>query len=250
MDAGPGAVEKTLADPAASETLRRMIAELKPELYDDCIAYADQEIGNLLAALERLGVRDRTAVVITADHGESLGEGGRFLHGHSLLEELVRVPLIVVLPWDPRPRRIAEPVSLLDVAPTLLDLAGLAVPDTLRGRSMFRERNDPEDHPIAGARLEAAPGPHAHASDWFLRDGPWKLRIDRSGGTHLFHIPSDRTESRDVAAERPVRAAYLEALLRGITASPVGRPAANAPDLGDAERGERDRALRALGYVE
>ncbi len=250
VDAEPSAVEKTLADPAASEALRRIVAALKPELYDDCIAYADQEIGNLLAALDRLGVRDRTAVVITADHGESLGEGGRFLHGHSLLEELVRVPLILVLPWDPEPRTIVEPVSLLDVAPTLLDLAGLAVPDTFRGHSMLRERTDPPEHPIVGARLEAAPGPNAHASDWYLRDGPWKLRIDRQNGPHLFDIPADHAESRDVATERPVRAAYLEARLRGLAASTGGSAPPSAPELGDAERRERDRALRALGYVE
>jgi arylsulfatase A-like enzyme len=234
---------------AAAAGLRQLIAELKPELYDDCIAYADHEIGNLLAALARLGLRERTAVVITADHGESLGEGGRFLHGHSLLEELVRVPLIVVLPWDEEPRRIAAPVSLLDVAPTLLDLAGLPVPPGLRGRSLFRERTESEEAAVVGVRLEAASGGQ-RVTDWFLRDGAWKLRVDRDSHARLFDLLSDGTEARDVAEQRPVEVGYLTARLRELGAPLEGRTAASAPQLEPAERQERERALRALGYFE
>ena len=67
-------------------------------------------------------MRDSTILVVTSDHGESLGEGGRVLHGSSLSEEQVRVPLIVALPWQLQQRREQAVVSLMDLGPTLLEL--------------------------------------------------------------------------------------------------------------------------------
>jgi arylsulfatase len=110
------------------------------------IAYTDQSLGELLTAVERHGP---TIVVVTADHGESFGENGfYFAHGHSAAPDLSHVPLLVSAPGVPAARR-ADPVSHVDVMPTVLELAGVPVPagvegialgPTLRARAPLPER--------------------------------------------------------------------------------------------------------------
>ena len=92
--------------------------------YDSEIGYTDYYLGRLLDRIDRLGLRDSTVVVLTSDHGESLGEHGYVGHGSRLDEGILRVPLIVRYPKKiAQGTVIREPVSLLDVAPTVLDLA-------------------------------------------------------------------------------------------------------------------------------
>ncbi|MGH9662840.1 MAG: sulfatase [Bryobacteraceae bacterium] len=92
--------------------------------YDSEIYYADHYIGKLLNALDKLGVRDSTLVVLTADHGESLGEHGYVGHGRHLYENIVHVPLIFRLPGKVAAGKVVDtPVSSIDVAPTILDVA-------------------------------------------------------------------------------------------------------------------------------
>ncbi|MFQ5513094.1 MAG: sulfatase [Myxococcota bacterium] len=92
-------------------------------LYDGQIRLVDEQIGRMLATLRRRGQLRRTLVVLTADHGEEFWEHGGFEHGHSVYEELLHVPLIVAGLGIP-PGRVVAPVSLVDLAPTLLALAG------------------------------------------------------------------------------------------------------------------------------
>src|SRR5262249_1431396 len=116
-------------DPATREVFREAVSKLEPWHYDDAIAYNDFELGGLVDRMAALGLRESTVIVVTADHGESLGEGGRFTHGLSLNEELLHIPLIVALPWVERPIRLDNAVvSLVDVEPTLLVLAGIQPP--------------------------------------------------------------------------------------------------------------------------
>jgi choline-sulfatase len=97
--------------------------------YFAAISYVDDRIGQVLAALAEAGLEDDTVVAFTADHGEMLGERGLW-YKMALFEDAARVPLIVRAPRGlaRAGARVAEPVSLLDLAPTLLDLAGLAPP--------------------------------------------------------------------------------------------------------------------------
>jgi arylsulfatase A-like enzyme len=105
--------------PMPEPDLRRTIA-----LYDGEIAYVDAEIGRLLGAMRKMGILENTLVVVTADHGEEFREHGLLGHGHSLYEELLRVPLVFSGPGAPRGERRPERVSLVDIAPTLLAVAG------------------------------------------------------------------------------------------------------------------------------
>lgn len=92
--------------------------------YDSEIAAADAAIGRLVEALEARGLAERTVIVVTSDHGEEFGEHGRRYHGKQLFEESIRVPLLIHVPGT-APRRVEAPVSTIDVAPTLANLAGL-----------------------------------------------------------------------------------------------------------------------------
>jgi arylsulfatase A-like enzyme len=111
--------------------------------YDTEIAYMDWHMGKLFAAVDRLGLRDSTLVVLTADHGESLGEHDYVGHGRHLFDNILRVPLIVRLPGEaPQAKVVSTPVSILDVAPTILDLTvgeeleRKKIPLTFVGRSL------------------------------------------------------------------------------------------------------------------
>ncbi len=108
--------------------------------YDAEVQFADKHIGLLLSALRDAGLAEQTAVVVFADHGEAFGEhklGGEplYFHGESLYNEVLRVPLIVYVPGQ-KPQVISERASLLDLAPTVLELAGVPVPTSFRGRSL------------------------------------------------------------------------------------------------------------------
>lgn len=108
------------------------------DLYDGEIAYTDAEIGRLLDALKRAGRLDRTVVVITADHGEEFKEHKQLGHGQTLYEEQLRVPLIVSgYPPLGRGERRHEVVSLVDIAPTLLEIAGAEPLPDLPGSSLL-----------------------------------------------------------------------------------------------------------------
>ena len=110
--------------------------ELGSALYDATLAQADAAIGRLVDTLRRLDLWYDTVLVITSDHGEEFLERGRLGHGRALTEDLLRVPLIIHAPGNAEPRRIEEPVSLVDIAPTILELAGLEPPRDADGRSL------------------------------------------------------------------------------------------------------------------
>ena len=106
------------------------------DLYDEEIAYMDREVGRLLSAYDRLGLLDHMMVIFTADHGESMMEHEKwFTHGYHVYEEIVRIPMLIRSPRG-KPFRASHPVSLADVAPTLLQAAGIPLPRGLYGRPL------------------------------------------------------------------------------------------------------------------
>jgi arylsulfatase A-like enzyme len=128
------------------------------DAYDNCLGYLDERLGLLLDELERRGVLDRTVVIVTADHGEELGDHSLFDHGESLYRPEIRVPLLFVLPSSDRaPANVKETVSLRDLPATIADLSGLAAGSPFPGRSLSRlwRRSGGEDATAAGS-LEGA----------------------------------------------------------------------------------------------
>jgi arylsulfatase A-like enzyme len=174
--------------------------------YDSEIAYADASIGRLVAY-----VRDRrpgTIIILAADHGEEFDEHGGRYHGSSLFEEQVHIPLVVSVPGV-KPRVIDAPVELIDVTPTLLNLLDIPVPARMRGTDLGPWLADP---PAPEGRLPPA---FAEVEDKrMIALGHEKLICDLGWGFCAYHdLSSDPGERRNLADERPERAAALRARL-------------------------------------
>jgi arylsulfatase A-like enzyme len=208
--------------------------------YDEELLFVDRQLARLFAGLEERGLRDETLVVLTADHGEELFEHGGFEHGHSLHQELLHVPLVL---WGPgvEPGRIATPVSLVDVLPTVLDALGLAPVEGLSGVSLWplatRRAPLPERAIVAEGTLH---GPERRA----LLRWPWKLLEVDGGAPRLYDLGADPAERKDLAAADPERVRALAAELAGLRAASAAD--APAPELDDETR----RQLSELGYLE
>ncbi|HZE88119.1 MAG TPA: sulfatase-like hydrolase/transferase, partial [Verrucomicrobiae bacterium] len=172
-------------------------------LYAGEVSYTDYQVGRLLDALAAAGKRERTLVVITADHGEALGEHGYFFsHGAQVYEPSIRIPLVVIPPSGGAGRTVPTPVSLVDLFPTVLEMAGVPVPASVDGRSLAPYlRGDPVELPAAGRE------PVYSESDLaYHRDNPFttipgeagKIREVRLGDLKLVRFP------RDVAAAKRI----------------------------------------------
>jgi len=213
--------------------------------YDGEIATADAVVGTVIAALKRRGLYDKAIIVLLSDHGEGLGDHGEEQHGVFLYRETLQVPLLLKLPGGARAgTTVATPAALVDVAPTLLALAGLspqAPPpqESLDGQNLLT--------------LPAAPARRIYAETFFprLHYGWSELASLIEGRLHYIHGPApelfdlvaDPAEQRDVliapTTERPAAAALRQAL-NGYdrTLAPPGPVDA-----------ETSRKLAALGYA-
>ena len=211
--------------------------------YDGEIAFVDEQLGVLLGYLETKGLMPGTVVLVTADHGESLGEHGEETHGVFVYDATLRVPFIVTGPGVPAGIVPAVVARGIDVAPTLLDLAGaLPARDPMEGRSLGPA--------LRGQSLSDEP---AYAESLFasLRLGwaplhAWRtarLKLIDAPRPELYALDEDAGETRDRIAERAQAAEAMRGQLRAALAV---RPPPAAADPGP-EAAER---LRALGYLD
>ncbi len=219
------------------------------EAYQSEIAYADRELRRLLEALRAEGTLDRTVVAVAADHGEGLGEHGERTHGFFLHRSTIRVPLLLRYPPGvPAGTRVRSSVSLVDLYPTLLDLARRPLPDyPLDGR------------PLAPLLRGEAPAPGAEglvqysetlygwrsfrwAQSVACRVGDLRA-IDHGGGRRVvYDLASDPGETRDLAAARGAEAEAAVEIARGL----LGKPEMLLPGTGSGpERG----GSTAVGYL-
>jgi len=240
--------------------------------YDAGVRFADEQIGRLLAAVEALAGERRTLIVVTSDHGESLGERGRyFVHGLDAYEDVARVPLLFSHP-DLEPRVDGSPVRLMDVAPTVL--AAVAGPQARigDGRDLLAAAGEgdpprPETILVAGtprfrtlAITDGAWKLHLIPRPWREGDrlAAWKLSVwpgphreqplrHRSYRTELYDLTTDPHETIDRSADAEAdEQRLLAALLAAIDRSP-GRlvDPLDVRDLSENEVLE----LKALGYL-
>lgn len=182
-------------------------------LYRNEVEYMDAQIGRLWSALERLGLFATTAIVVAGDHGEGLGEylndfgEPHFGHIHHLMNVYMKVPLIVYRPGGRAGRR-AEPVSLVDIAPTVCGLAGLPVPRGAAGRNLLGRARDPK------ARiLEYTFRPDAVHDKFGIRVPGWHLIFTPDGGAYdLYDLERDPDELTNIFGEPglPAEARSLE----------------------------------------
>jgi arylsulfatase A-like enzyme len=222
---------------------------LLADLYDGEVAALDAELRTLFAALRANGFLEDAIVVVVADHGEEFREHGMLLHGITLFEPGVRVPLLMLGPGLEAGRRVAQPVSLLDVAPTILELLGAPAQAPFEGRSLL----SPMRSPAASAGredilLDLAPKLDAHEvrthSSGLVR-GSRKLLVDPQGRPRVFDLARDPGERAASGGEQDAK--DLLAALERARAELGARAGVRTPAAPLDARTRED--LRALGYL-
>lgn len=213
-------------------------------LYDGEIRYADEAVGRLLDELERRDLLGRTIVILTSDHGEELYDRGHWNHGHTLYNELIQVPLIFSGPAISARKRISTPVQLVDVAPTILELAQISSPEEFEGASLLEL--------IGGEKLEAfsqrpvyamtTATPHQVA----VVRGSWKAILWPGGTLELFDLARDPKEQNNLVDEESELEIEFRSLIDGWMSGHVNE--SNRSEVPLTE--EAQERLRALGYIE
>lgn len=221
--------------------------EYKGHPYRGEVAFTDAQVGRVIDFLEQRGLLDRTVVAVLGDHGESLGDHGEDSHGFFIYESVTHVPFVLRAPFARTgSRRVEDPVRLVDLAPTLLDLAGLPVPSNISGRSLVPLMTG--DTAELGLEGYAEAMYALHHFGWSdlraLRSGRYKL-ID-APRPELFDLVRDPRETTNIFEERRAvgdgMVARLRQMEQGFEHVTAAQPAEDVdPDV-------RAR-LAALGYV-
>jgi arylsulfatase A-like enzyme len=185
--------------------------------YDGEVAFVDEQLGRVLAALEKTPFGARTAIVVTSDHGEAFNEHGMIRHGFELWEELVRVPLLVKVPGVPA-RRVSARRSAIDVVPTLLDLfkvpfVARSASDFLSGESLLPDvlRAPGAADPERPVFIDMARGPY-NAERQALIDHDLKLTVSEGRVLGLYDLAADPGEKQDLAGDKARLTAMRRAL--------------------------------------
>jgi arylsulfatase A-like enzyme len=166
-------------------------------LYDTSVAYDDEQVGQLLDALDRLELSDHTVVIVVGDHGEEFWDHGGVEHGHTLYEELIRVPLIIRWPGGPTQRQVESVVRLTDIAPTVVDVTGCRVDmPVIDGRSLRPLMEAEADDPRTAFSEGMLFSDEKHA----LRTSQFKYVRWANGKEELFDLLEDPRELRDLAS--------------------------------------------------
>ena len=247
-----GAIDSQMSLPISSPGLRERVATM-PDVdknfitaaYDEEVAFMDEQLGRLLDELATRGVLDDTLVVFTSDHGEELFEHGGFEHGHDMWQELLHIPLVF---WGPDvvPGREAGPVSLVDLAPTILDWLGMEPLPSTDGISLWP--NLSSGIPIPERTLYAQHVFNGPSRSAILR-WPLKVVVDAEfRPIRVIDLDADPDEnSPDELTDWPTPITTLAQqflkLTRGVNA---GQKPQNEELELDEETLER---LRSLGYV-
>lgn len=233
-------------DPEDPSDLAHVIA-----LYDGEINEVDLQIGRLL---DLVGARfSNTVVVLLSDHGEEFYEHGRFLH-NQLYEECLRVPLIIRAPGLGSPGRVGEWVSLIDIAPTVLDLVGIEAPTSFRGRSLrgVIDGNDSRAEVFAEKIWETAENRLQESTPRHMALYSHGLKGIMKESLELYELGSDPGEQHDLGGDSPA-AVKIVRRLNELTAENNRRMTSFYPN-GDAAghqlSEEEIEQLKALGYLE
>ena len=219
------------------------------------VAYTDAQIGRLCEGLRELGMYDESWIVVTADHGEEFWDHGGFEHGHTLYDELVRVPLVIKPPASRgRPLgTVDRQVRIIDVMPTLLDAFGVEAPASFLGQSLLPMLSG-EDRLDRLVLCEST----LYGSDRVaLRNGRYKYVLNRAQGAQipeeLYDWRTDPEESRNLISSRRDLAQDMRAELHAFQASIA--PEVERTRVGAAEnispknRELWEKSLEQLGYT-
>lgn len=264
---GPGPDGHGVDSPRLRNRMRRFLEkndlftkEVTSRLYDGGIRHADQFIGQMIESLETRGLLQDTLIVLTSDHGEQLGDRANTLfwdaHGAHQYDELTKVPLVFHWPSGlPQGVRLNGLVSLVDLAPTILDLMGIEVPPTMQGRSLRTEFGgsavaDSPDHVFSEATFSKLERKALRSADWKYV-ASFEVLKERAGipgplvHERLFDLVADPSESRTVHRRERER---LEAMRRQLRDRLASLPSLAGSSTATMSEDTLER-LRALGYL-
>jgi arylsulfatase A-like enzyme len=237
----PGSIDLRLMEQQAftqARLTKRQVETIR-QIYEAEIAFTDYEIGRLLKATS-----PQEIVVIVGDHGEEFLDHGGFLHGHTLFQEMLHVPLLFAGPGVHRANVVDEPVSHVDIAPTILDLAGLPQLEDSSGRSLIDrlQRSERADDPRDLFAVREYGGIKAVAA----RRGSWKMiYVEQTGQQALFDLSRDPNEKENLLHEHASLAHELRTAIDGRRDR-----IRETPPLDDEElERKRLQKLRNLGYI-
>lgn len=235
--------------------------ERQRDLYDREIRYLDDRLAEFTELIRNTPNRRRTIVIVLSDHGEEFGEHGEFQHAENLHDEILRVPLLVWGPGLIKPGRTQTQVSLVDVAPTILELAGVPIPPQVDGVSLVPALHRNEEPPDRFLYAEAA----AHRKwigVWKIADAnPYRVAIRSQSRKFIVHRPDGREPDQitafdlqaDPAEKSPIYLTPNELELADNLAdgyfdgAPV--PSAGAIDAKSLDPAMVER-MRLLGYID
>ena len=217
--------------------------------YDGGIAYIDSQIGQLVDWLKRQNLYDNTMIVVTADHGESFGEGRLFQHGNSLYSNLLHVGLLVKYPHRAHTGVVDTPVSLIDIFPTVMDVAGVDPPHGLQGQDLLSPAaSQPralfsESFPCAVMHAPECPGGCLMRS---VVSWPDKYISSSSGKSEIFDLRQDPSEGHNLFGSLNPTAQILATQLNAWIKTMPGQPdqmlhlAPRGPGVGAGRAAEKD----------
>jgi arylsulfatase A-like enzyme len=216
------------------------------DLYDAEVRSFDNKLRSLFDLLERTGLMDNSVVVLTADHGENLGEHHYLTHGHPY-EPALHIPLLFHFPKDLGAGiRISSLVEGTDIVPTLMDLAGVAVPDGLDGHSLLPLIQDPSGESGGGRQFLLSCGGfnNENKRTYSLFDGRYRLIKDIrwSEKPLLYDISVDPSEENDISDANPDNVELFSALIQAMSSGALP-PSEVEYDT------QTEEMLRSLGYI-
>jgi arylsulfatase A-like enzyme len=243
-------------DKRSTEELTEEDRRFIRDRYDENVAFADAQVGALLSILDSSKRYEDSLVILMSDHGEAFLEHGRYLHSRMLFREFLHVPLVIKWPRGVSgyEAEVAEPMSLVDLVPTLED--GLALPaqqEGYQGRSLiplvFDGAHRQEPLWATTRRVDTYQKPPRPLE--MLQAGPWKILYDPlSDSSRIYQIENDPGESQDLSGELPMRTLYLrQALLRQRTYNRELLQQAPEPGPIEDSDAEIQKQLEALGYL-
>jgi uncharacterized sulfatase len=216
------------------------------KLYDAEVMSTDHAMSVLFSELERRGFLENALIVFTADHGEELWDHGWRGHSHSLYDELIRVPLLIRLPGQKARVDVPEGVSLVDIAPTLIDWISGDVVDSFEGRSLKRLMSGGDHRPVVVSELIRHQAFRRHTRhERAVIMASRKLIVDVDGQKVFFDQESDPGEKQASGLSDSERQELERALDAFVAEMGEHRPGEIKPMDEEALK-----ELRSLGYVE